>query len=206
MLKYFSILLLSILALSTSNAQEINKALIAEIQHYQDSLENDFWNPELSPLRKKDFENFEGLDFFPIDTDYYIVADFVRTPGEEPFEMPTTRKRVEQPIYEKYGEVHFTLNGQEIKLPVYQSHSLREDEEWKNYLFLPFKDATNGKITYGGGRYLELWYTGGDTIVVDFNRAYNPYCAYNYNYSCPIVPKANWLDIPIEAGERKFKH
>ena len=120
--------------------------------------------------------------------------------------MPTTRKRVEQPIYEKYGEVHFTLNGQEIKLPVYQSHSLREDEEWKNYLFLPFKDATNGKITYGGGRYLELWYTGGDTIVVDFNRAYNPYCAYNYNYSCPIVPKANWLDIPIEAGERKFKH
>jgi hypothetical protein len=201
---HFLVVLFLFLIPKTAQAQQSNDFLIGEIQHYQDSLETMFKDSEESPLTLEDFQNFEELDFYPIDLDYYIVADFIRTPNEEPFLMPTTVERVQQPVYEKYGEVHFTLHGEKIELPVYQSHDLRDQEEWEDYLFLPFKDATNGKETYGGGRYLELWITGGDSIIVDFNRAYNPYCAYNYAYSCPIVPRENRITVPVYAGERNF--
>ncbi|MFA5669003.1 MAG: DUF1684 domain-containing protein [Balneolaceae bacterium] len=201
----FLISLFILVACTTMYSQAQTKVeLIASIQHYQDSLDTDFRNPELSPLTEIDFKNFKGLDFYPIDLDYYIKAKFVRTPNEPPFAMPTTTPREEPAMYEKYGEVHFTLNGESVELPVYQSHSLREEPEWENYLFLPFKDATNGKLTYGGGRYLELWMDGADTIIVDFNKAYNPYCAFNIKYSCPIVPKENRMNIAIYAGEKNF--
>jgi uncharacterized protein (DUF1684 family) len=78
-------------------------------------------------------------------------------------------------------------------------------EEYRDYLFLPFADLTNGEETYGGGRYLDLTIPTGNTILLDFNKAYNPYCAYNPKYSCPLVPKQNRLDIPIIAGVKAFK-
>lgn len=200
------LLFLLFLCLSTAlSAQTKKELLIQEIAHYQDSLENIMRNPDESPLSAKDFANFDSLDFYPINLDYYIVARFVRTPNQPSFEMATTRARVKQPVYEKYGEIYFELEGQEIMLPVYQSHDLREMEEWKNYLFLPFRDPTNKTETYGGGRYLELWNTGADSIVVDFNRAYNPYCVYNNKYSCPIVPKENNIPLPVFAGEKRYK-
>ena len=203
-MRYAHFLLLLLFPLSI-NGQSVEELLIREIAHYQDSLENIMRIPSESPLSPADFANFDSLDFYPINLNYYIVAKFVRTPNQQPFEMATTRARVQQPVYEKYGEVYFLLNGSEIKLPVYQSHDLREQEEWKNYLFLPFRDPTNKTETYGGGRYLELWNTGADSIVVDFNRAYNPYCVYNTKYSCPIVPRENNLPLPIYAGEKRYK-
>ena len=202
----YSLLFLLLVTSTGVLAQTDKTQLIQEIAHYQDSLENIMRIPEESPLSYTDFANFDSLDFYPINLDYYIVAKFVRTPNQEPFEMATTRARVQQPIYEKYGEIYFELEGQEIMLPVYQSHDLREMEEWKNYLFLPFRDPTNKTETYGGGRYLELWNTGANSIVVDFNRAYNPYCVYNTKYSCPIVPRENNLTVPVYAGEKRYKN
>ncbi|MEX0844771.1 MAG: DUF1684 domain-containing protein [Balneolaceae bacterium] len=197
------IILLAFGFMLTGYSQATDSVKINEIEAYRDSLNTEFQNPENSPLISEDFENFTGLDFFPIDLAYYLKAKFVRTPDQEPFKMATTT--AEYKVYEKYGEVHFELHDEEIVLNVYQSHALRETEKYRDYLFLPFKDTTNGSETYGGGRYLELWIPDGDSITVDFNKAYNPYCVYNLKYSCPLVPKANWMNVPVYAGVKDFK-
>jgi uncharacterized protein (DUF1684 family) len=108
--------------------------------------------------------------------------------------------------YRKYGIATFTINGKECKLSVYQFMKLINDPQYKNDLFLPFKDLSNGKETYGGGRFLELVIPEGDELVIDFNKAYNPLCCYhNPKYSCPIPPAENHLQVKILAGEKKYK-
>ncbi|UCS94564.1 DUF1684 domain-containing protein [Echinicola marina] len=173
-----------------------------EILDFQTELNHEFSNPDESPLKARDLKRFKSLDFFPIDEKYRVEAKFVRSDKGLPFQMPTTTDR--KPIYEKYGELHFDLEGESYVLSIYQSHRLREMEEFENYLFLPFTDLTNGKSTYGGGRFMDLEIPEGDTIMLDFNKAYNPYCAYNGKYSCPIPPKENDLPLAIEAGVKKF--
>lgn len=174
-----------------------------EILAWQDELNASFLDEEESPLSKKELKKFKGLDFFPIDSAYRVEAKFIRTPNELPFTMPTTTERL--PVYEKYGEVHFSLKGKDIVLPVYQNHSLRIQEEYKDYLFLPFTDQTNGFESYGGGRYLDLKIPDSNTIVIDFNKAYNPSCAYNPNYSCPVPPRENDINLEIKAGVKAWK-
>ncbi|MGK7392382.1 MAG: DUF1684 domain-containing protein [Candidatus Cyclobacteriaceae bacterium M2_1C_046] len=175
-----------------------------EILLYQAEQNKEFKDPETSPLEKKDLKKFKSLAFYPIDSSFRIKARFVETPGQTPFAMPTTTNR--KPIYQKFGEAHFTLEGESITLNLYQSHDLKGSEEYHDYLFLPFTDETNGKETYGGGRYLGLHIPEGDSIIIDFNKAYNPYCAYNAKYSCPIVPKENNIPEEIRAGVKAFKH
>ncbi|MDN4166676.1 DUF1684 domain-containing protein [Cytophagales bacterium LB-30] len=175
----------------------------AEVKAWQQKLNAEFADKEKSPLTKKDLRKFKGLAFFPIDSTWRIEARFVRTPNEKPFEMPTTTSRL--PIYEKYGEAHFTYQGENYVLNIYQNHQLRETEEYKDYLFLPFTDASNGEGSYGGGRYIELSIPQGESILIDFNKAYNPYCVYNTKYSCPIPPAENDLPIPVKAGVKDFK-
>lgn len=192
--------LLSIFHL-TSFAQ--HDELVKEIEQYHEELNEEFASPEESPLTEEDLKAFKALDFFAIDLKYRVAAKFVRTPNQKPFKMATTTTR--SPMYEKYGEAHFELDGQEFVLEIYQSHELRETEEYKDYLFLPFTDLTNGEETYGGGRYLELSIPETDTIVLDFNKAYNPYCAYNKKYSCPLVPRQNRIRTKILAGVKAFK-
>ena len=116
--------------------------------------------------------------------------------------MKTSTDR--KPMYVKYGELSFVLKGESFKLNVYRNIELSKKEEYKDYLFLPFSDATSGKESYIGGRYIDLRVPKGKSIAIDFNKAYNPYCAYNSQYSCPIVPLENDLDIAIEAGVKKF--
>ena len=116
--------------------------------------------------------------------------------------MKTTTSRL--PTYEVFGVATFVLDGKELQLNIYQSHRLRETEEYKDYLFLPFTDLTNGEETYGGGRFIDLEIPKGDYITIDFNKSYNPYCAYNKKYSCPIPPKENDLDVRILAGIKKW--
>jgi uncharacterized protein (DUF1684 family) len=199
----FSIFLFLAFAATLAQAQTSDAFKIEEIKHFQDSLNTEFRDPDESPLKPKDFEAFTGLDFFPINLNYYVEAEFIRTPNQPPFQMLTTTSKLK--TYEKYAEVHFSLDGKDYSLNVYQSHKLRETEEFKNYLFLPFKDQTNGKESYGGGRYLSLWIPTADSITIDFNKAYNPYCVYNTTYSCPLVPKANWMKAAIPAGVKSFK-
>ena len=176
----------------------------AEILDWQKEMDAQLSDEEGSPLDKKELKRFDGLEYYPIDSTYRVKARFIRTPNELPFNMPTTTDRL--PIYVKYGEAVFTLNGKEFTLPLYQSQTLLSVDAMEDYLFLPFTDLTNGIETYGGGRYLDLKVPQEDFIILDFNKAYNPYCAYNERYSCPIPPRANRLDIEIRAGVKDWKH
>ena len=186
----------------TGWAQKASK-YIQQIQHFQAELNEEYASPETSPLPKERIGTFKGLPFYPIDSTYRVEATFVRTAGMLPFYMPTTTG--ERRVYEKYGEVHFNLAGKPLVLNVYQSHALREKAEYKDYLFLPFTDKTNGSETYGGGRFLDLRIPEGNTFILDFNKAYNPYCAYNNGYSCPIPPKENKLKV-FPSGIRRSRN
>lgn len=203
MTRPLSVLLFLTLVLEIAVAQSDTTAYTKEIQHYQQELNKEYAEAETSPLLPRDRKKFTGLPFYPINAQYRVTARFVRTPGSKPFVMPTSTPR--RAIYEQYGEVHFTLHNTAYQLPIYQSHELRETEEYRNHLFLPFTDLTSGNETYGGGRYLELTIPQRDTIVIDFNKAYHPYCAYNPKYSCPIPPKENNLPVAIRAGVRLEK-
>ncbi|KQS53427.1 hypothetical protein ASG38_01460 [Flavobacterium sp. Leaf359] len=170
---------------------------------FQKELNAEYADSVKSPLLKKDLKTFKALDFYPINEKFSVNAKFIRTPDEKPFEMPTTTSR--KPIYVKYGEAHFSIDGKKFKVNLYQSLDLKKIEEYKDALFLPFTDLTSGVDSYGGGRYIDLKIPQGDTISIDFNTAYNPYCAYNHKYSCPIPPQENDLAIEIKAGVKKFK-
>ncbi len=192
MKKILFLLLISQFMLS---AQESSK-------EFQEKLNREYANREESPLTDEDFKYFKGLDFFPIDSKYIVSAKFVRTPNEKVFKMKTTGARL--PEYVKYGELTFTLQGKSLKLNLYQNIELTKEKGYADYLFLPFSDLTSGKESYLGGRYIDMKIPKGDKVTINFNKAYNPYCAYNHKYSCPLVPLENDLDVEIPAGVKKF--
>ncbi|MEE1898411.1 DUF1684 domain-containing protein [Flavobacterium rakeshii] len=170
---------------------------------FQEKMNKEYANPDESPLTKEDIKTFKSLDFYPIDTDFCVEAKLVTTPNEKPFYMQTTTSR--KPRYRKYGELHFTLKGKEVKLDVFQSMDMMKMEEYKDYLFLPFTDLTSGNGSYGGGRYVDLKIPAGNTLTIDFNTAYNPYCAYNHSFSCPVPPEQNDILVEIKAGVKEYK-
>ncbi|MFV8323845.1 DUF1684 domain-containing protein [Flavobacterium sp. LS2R12] len=175
---------------------------VSAVAKFQTELNEEYADAKTSPLTAEDLAEFKTLDFYPIDGKFFVTAAFVRTENEKPFEMKTSTDR--KPLYVKYGELAFTIDGQDLKLNVYKNIELSKKEEYKDYLFLPFSDLTSGKESYIGGKYIDLKIPKGDTIVIDFNTSYNPYCAYNHKYSCPKVPLENDLDIEIKAGVKKF--
>ena len=176
---------------------------LKNIIKFQEDLNEEFKNPETSPLPDRFRKDFESLDFFSADTSYVVEARFVRTPDAVPFLMPTTTERESKEVV--YGIVHFSLNGTSHQLEVYQNEELMREEGYEDYLFLPFTDLTNGKETYGGGRYIDLSIPEGNTIQLDFNKAYNPYCTYNKKFSCPLVPSVNSIKTRVVAGVKDFK-
>ena len=194
-------ILIFLLCVNFAVAQD--STAIYEILNFQNDLNAKFASEEDSPLTSEDLESFSGLDFFKIDTSLIVEAKFIRTPHETPFIMKTTTER--EPIYVKYGEAHFELKGQTIILNIYQNQELLSQEEYKDYLFLPFTDLTNGASSYTGGRFIDLRIPEDDLIILDFNKAYNPYCAYNDRYSCPVPPAENHINLKIVAGVKKFK-
>lgn len=182
-----------------------NKEPILGETEFQKQMNAEFKDATKSPLKEKDRKDFKGLDFFKFDTAYVVTAKFSRTPDEKPFKMKTTTDRL--PNYVKYGNVEFQLEGKSHNLSIYQNLDLLEEEGYEDYLFLPFLDNTNDEESYAGGRYVEASIPKGDSIIIDFNKAYNPYCAYNDKYSCPIVPRENYVDAYINAGVKAFgKH
>ncbi len=173
------------------------------IVEFQSTLNEEYRNPETSPLPDRFRKDFESLDFFAADTSYVVEGRFVRTPNAIPFLMPTTTERKSKEVV--YGIVYFSLNGKDRQLEIYQNEELMLEEGFEDYLFLPFTDLTNGEETYGGGRYLDLTIPKGNLIPLDFNKAYNPYCTYNKKYSCPLVPSVNDLKTRVAAGVKDFK-
>ncbi len=178
--------------------------IIKEIERVQSELNEEFKNPETSILDSLDQITFKRLHFYPIDLKFHIEAEFVRTPDEKPFLMKTSTERL--PEYVKYGEAHFTIDDKQLKLNIFQSTNHEKQEGYEDHLFLPYTDLTSGDGSYGGGKYIDLIIPVGDKIIIDFNKAYNPYCAYSYRYSCPIPPKENDLLVRIEAGVKDYGH
>ncbi|ULC58752.1 DUF1684 domain-containing protein [Flaviramulus sp. BrNp1-15] len=197
----YTIILLAVLVSFSSCAQK--KRPIKGETEFQRKINSEYKDATTSPLKDKDRKRFESLDFFKFDSTYVVEAQFKRTPNEKAFKMKTTTDRL--PVYVKYGELSFNLKGNTYKLNIYQNQGLIEKEGYENYLFLPFLDETNGLESYGGGRYIDARIPEGNTMIIDFNKAYNPYCAYNDRYSCPIVPRENYLQTSIEAGVKAFK-
>lgn len=197
-------LIIVFLLISTVSCAQEKQAVLGETD-FQKEMNADYKDATTSPLKDKDRKVFKGLDFFKFDSIYVVTAHFRRTPNEKTFKMKTTTNR--KPIYVKYGELNFDLKGKNFTLNIYQNQDLIKKEGYKDYLFLPFLDETNGLESYGGGRYIDARIPDGDTMIIDFNKAYNPYCAYNDRYSCPIVPRKNYLKTRIEAGVKAFdKH
>ena len=171
-----------------------------DIIKYQNELNEEFTNPATSILLPEDLEHFDSLEFYPINLKFRVEAHLIKTPEELPFQMPTTTSRL--PWYVKYGELHFKIDDTDFKLDVFQN--IEPKAGYENYLFLPFTDLTSGNGSYGGGRYIDLFVTDGNSLILDFNKSYNPSCAYNPNYSCPIPPEQNDLKIKIEAGVKDY--
>ncbi len=194
-----NIILLLYMLSFTSCAVRENNALTS-VRGFQNSLNESFRNPEESPLRGEHLKNFRKHPFFPIDQKYHITAKLVRTLDAEPMLIPTSSGKTKQFI--EYGKAYFILDGFDVVLSIYQIVDLMKDEQFKSYLFLPFRDQTNGTETYGGGKYLDLTLPEKENeIILDFNKSYHPYCAYNaYDYNCPVVPEENTLPVAVRAG------
>ncbi|WP_298760386.1 DUF1684 domain-containing protein [uncultured Psychroserpens sp.] len=191
-----------LVAISTLSCAQDKRPIAGETE-FQKEINAEYKDATTSPLKEKDRKNFKSLDFFKFDSTYVVKANLKRTPNSKWFKMPTTTSRVSDERV--YGILSFGLNGKQYNLNVYQGKDLMKEEEYEDYLFLPFLDNTNGEDSYGGGRYIDLRIPEGDEITIDFNSAYNPYCAYNEKYSCPIVPRENYLDLEVRAGVKVFK-
>ena len=150
-------------------------------------------NPH-SPLTPVQQGTFGGLRYFPEQPALRLSVDVERFPEAETIRMQTSTGDVQD--YQRFGRFRFAVEGQEVALTIYQNEL--------GY-FLPFADALAGGETYGAGRYLEPEELSDGRLLVDFNLAYNPYCAYNNNWSCPITPAENRLRLPIRAGEMTFE-
>lgn len=196
------LVLLFVVLLQSCNGQEKRKVLGES--EFQREMNAKFKDASESPLTKKGLKKFKGLDFFKIDDKYKVVAKLKKTPNAPIFDFPTTTERVA--AYKKYGELSFVIDGKEFELDIFKDEF--PSPAYKDYLFLPFLDLTNGKTSYKGGRFVEVLTTdenGDGTITIDFNKSYNPYCAYSDRYSCPITPRDNYLDIEIKAGVMAYK-
>lgn len=203
-MKYLSFFMLftSIIACTEKTLTKEQQDWLQLAQDKQNELNIQYTDSVESPLTEEDFKTFKSLEFFPLELKYIVKATFIQNDFPVPFEMATSTDR--RPVYQKYGSLYFKIDDVKCELPVYQSLSLTQKEEYKNYLFVPFTDLTNAKESYGGGRYLDLELPLEEEVILDFNRAYNPYCAYNHKYSCVIPPKENDLKVAIKAGVMAF--
>lgn len=179
-----------------------SKEYIAGIEKERKLKDAEMKSDDKSPIPENEKATFRKLNYYETKTSYRKVAAFKRYDQATRFLMKTTTERL--PEYSLYGIVSFDHKGKNYSLNVYQNIELVKKPGYEKHLFIPFNDKTNGKSTYGGGRFLDVSETGADTLVIDFNTAYNPYCAYNHKYSCPIPPEANNLPTEIKAGEKKW--
>jgi hypothetical protein len=195
--------LFAILFVQTVFAQTADTAYAAEIARHRQTYKEHFITESRSPLTESDTAL---LDFFSPDATWRVQAKFERTADTKPFDMPTYSGRSAQ--YQQYGILTFEKDGKKYSLRIYQNLRLMASQKYFDYLFLPFKDLSNDVTTYGGGRYLD--FKTGDisaenVLIIDFNKCYNPWCAYSDGYNCPIPPADNHLEVSVEAGEKNFK-
>ncbi len=171
------------------------RTLMSRLKEFRKSKDQFFGGDHDSPLEGEQRRDFKGLAYFPENRD--LVIDAPLDTAVEPGEVRMQTSTGEEQVYRRAGKLRFAVGGEQAELTLYTSPSQHD-------LFLPFRDATSGTETYGAGRYLEVAPARDGRVVVDFNYAYNPYCAYNARWSCPLPPTENWLKVPIRAGEKNF--
>lgn len=189
--------ILSLLILGQLKAQD--KTFEEDIATYREEQNAEFLNPEKSPLTAEERSAFKGHEFFEAREHYRVKARFEATPDSKPFPLGTSKGTTQ--LYKRIGILHFELKGEQLTLEAYLRVQRFSMPGQKTYVFLPLIDKTTGESTYGAGRYLH--YEGipeGAEWVIDFNKLYNPYCAYSDRYECPQVPEPNHLPIAVEAG------
>jgi uncharacterized protein len=171
---------------------------------YEDSL-NAFIQDYVKKHEVVLSKNKKKMSFFTVQKSYQVTCNFQPSNSVSWFTMEASGNIKSE--YRVYGTVSFTLHDTLVKLNIYQSRKLMKTVEYKDHLFLPFADATTGYETYSGGRYIDLNISDikDGFVVIDFNKAYNPYCAYDHSYSCPLPPKENHLPIAVKAGEKSYK-
>ena len=197
----FIVLIIAIVAITIFNFLTIGESS----EDYIDRIEqerrdkNGFMLSSTSPLSEEDKRKFEGLNYYPIKEEFKVTAVIEKSSNKQPIFIESTTG--EQLKYIPFAEATFELNGKEETVMLYQDW----EETDPNKLSLMFADETSARETYGGGRYLDVQYRNTNSVVLDFNNAYNPYCHFNPEYSCPIPPKENLLKVAIEAGEKLYK-
>ena len=174
----------------------------ADLIDFRTQIDDFLQSHPQSPLEVEDRGRFKGLNYYPENEALVLEVDINRLPESEPLIVMETNTGQQQQ-YRRWGQFTFVVDGETATLTIYS------DAHGHDF-FMPFKDATNGQETYGAGRYLDNHRPGlvqlADTCFkVDFNYAYNPYCAYSPYFSCPLPPRENWLKVPVQAGEKDFK-
>ncbi|MEL7123728.1 MAG: DUF1684 domain-containing protein [Bacteroidota bacterium] len=182
------------------NAQT-DKTYKKALKEHRKSYKKAFVENDQGPLDNK---GVKKMDFYKANESFIVEAAVELTPDSKPFEMATYSGITK--TYRKYATLSFEINGEPHQLAVYQNMKLMRMPMYRNRLFLPFKDATNGDDTYGGGRYIDMSTNNivDGKIEIDFNKAYNPYCAYSDGYNCPVPPLENHLKSAILVGEKNY--
>ena len=194
-----TIFLLLLAGVFPAKAQPENAA--SEVERSRRMRDESFRRANETPLTGADFSKFKGLEYFAVNAGFIVKARLEKTADTQIFMLPTSTGTARK--YFKYGVLTFEIDGRSFSLNAYQSEAAAKKG---TYLFVPFRDLTNGAETYGAGRYLDIRIPAGAEVTVDFNFAFNPSCAYgNEQFSCALPPKENFLQIEIKAGEKAFQ-
>lgn len=195
-------LIIAIVAITIFNFLTIGESTEAYTERIETDRKdkNGFMLSSTSPLTDEDKTDFKGLNYFPINEAYKVTAKIEKTQQKQPIFIESTTG--EQLKYIPFAKATFELDGKEHTVMLYQDW----EEKDPNKLTLMFVDETSALETYGGGRYVDVMYRNTNSVVIDFNIAYNPYCHFNEEFSCPIPPRENILNISIKAGEKIYKN
>ena len=197
----FIILIVAIIGVTILNFLTIGESKEQYVERIaQERIDrNGFMLSSTSPLKDEEKRNFEGLNYFEVNPNFKITARIELIKNRQPIFIPSTTD--EQLKYIPFAKAFFEINGEEQALLLYQDW----EETDPNRLSLMFADETSDLETYGGGRYLDVMYRNTNSVIIDFNNAYNPYCHFNDEYSCPIPPRENYMNVAIRAGEKLYK-
>jgi uncharacterized protein (DUF1684 family) len=194
-MKYLFFFLVTIQTSSFAQSYQLH------IDTYLKEYKQDFIDNPHSPLKEKDLTD---LHFYQADSTFRLNGKVEILPKEKPIKIPSSSGDAQQ--FYRYAKVYFSIKGKDLELTLYKNEIPSVNPKYSDLLFLPFTDETNNKTSYGGGRYIDIHMKDikDGYLILDFNKAYNPYCAYSSSYRCPVPPEENDLQIEILAGEKLY--